>query len=58
MLDDIFDFFFTRSLATIATLLIGCYILRDTVRTCVCIFESSRRHSRRRPSKTVEDRVK
>lgn len=47
MLDDIFDFFAGSHLAAIATVLIGCYILRDIVRTCLYIFESSRRHSGR-----------
>ena len=47
MLDDIFDFFNGSYLATIATLLIGCYILGDTVRLCLYIFDASRRNFRR-----------
>ena len=48
MRDGIFEFGFNgSSLATVATLLIGCFVLRDTVRVCLYIFKASRRHGRR-----------
>ena len=46
MLDYVFDFLSSTQVASIAALLIGCYILRDTVRACFHILDSSR--SRRR----------
>ena len=47
MIEEILDILLDRRLIAIVTLLVGCFILRDVVRTLIFIVDAGRR--RRRP---------